>query len=693
MRQKVQIIIIIGMVFLYGSTAYGEQETGNNSYQLETLTVTAQKREENPQKIPMSIDVLSSIAIEDAGINNTIDLTRFSPNVHMKNNYTEHVVVIRGISSFSASTYSPASLYVDDVSYSLVHMQNLELFDIERAEILKGPQGTLYGRNSESGVVNIITKQPGKHFEAKVFGEYQSYNTFRSGVNISGPLIEDRLALGGAFQYKSSDGFIKNEHNGDDQAADLEHISGRASMRWTPGDFWDITFIADFMDKDDHIGGYRFIDGPNETEPYKVRKDVSEYYNGEGNTQTLRTRFKGNNFNFLSVSSLLNYKLDRLADSDLFDNPANGRMSIFKIDQRQYSQEFRISSVRDSAFEWLVGLYGFIEETCFDFDYDMISKNKKIMHPVTDIDAKGVAAFGQGTYTLFDRLHLTAGVRFEYQDMEGHLNDGVRKENLEKDLDFTEVLPKFSTAYDISKEITAYASISRGYLTGGYNWAMKPTRDTFHYDPEYTLNYESGIKTTWMDGMLMANLSLFYIDISDKQVTEFDPKTSQKTIENAAKAHSQGVELQFKAAPVQGVNIFAGLGYTEAEFDDFTAIEWNDSHTALIENDYNGKDLPYAPRFNYNVGIQYRSGSGYFCRADLFGTDRFYGDPGNTAEQESYQTVNLRIGYEGDHYDVYLWADNVFDEEYLTYVSPYDKHTIGLDGAPGTFGIKVNYRF
>ena len=264
------VFLILASFYLYTETVVIAQEKSEkavedsgsiekrsgSTYELETMTVTAQKREENVQDVPISMSVFSDIQLEDAGIENTFDLTQFSPNLHMQNNYSEHVIVIRGISSFNTSIYSPAGYYVDDVSYPLHYMHNAELFDVERAEILRGPQGTLYGRNSESGVINIITRQPDNEFRGKVFGEYGNYNTFRSGANISGPIISDKLYMGVAVQHKASDGYVENKFNDNDKAADVDHETGRATLRWTPADIWDISLIADIMDTDDHAAGY-----------------------------------------------------------------------------------------------------------------------------------------------------------------------------------------------------------------------------------------------------------------------------------------------------------------------------------------------------------------------------------------------------------------------------------------------------
>jgi iron complex outermembrane receptor protein len=677
-----------------------QKEQARKALELETMTVTAQKREENVQDVPISMDVFSDIQLEDADIEDTSELIRFSPNIHMQQNKLEHVIVIRGISSFATSIYSPAGYYVDDVSYPLHYMHNAELFDVERAEILRGPQGTLYGRNSESGVINIITKQPDNEFRGKVFGEYGNYNTFRSGANISGPIISDKLYMGVTFQYKASDGFVENKFNDDDEANDVEHRNGRATLRWTPADEWDISLIADVMDTDDHAAELRWINGPQKTDPFDVRHDSAEYSRQDGNGQTLRVKYSGDSFNVLSVSSLLYYKHDYLTEMDLWDDPMNKMEYLCSYKDRQYSQELRVSSPQNSEpFEWLVGVYGFKEETDLEYKCDMVSAGMVLTNPFTDIDISGYATFGQGTYTPFERVHLTAGLRFDHQGLDGHLKDEIVGVTYEKDQDYDEWLPKFSVSYDlmddVMDDVMTYVSASKGYIVGGYNpYCTIPTKETFTYDPEYTWNYEAGIKSSWLDNKLMVNLAIFYIDIDDKQVSEVDHNSYAFVIKNAAKAHSQGVELELQARPIQGLDLFAGFGYTEAKFDDFTATEWNDTYTALVQKDYENNYLQYAPKYTYNLGVQYRHGSGFFGRVDLFG-DKFYGNYANTAEQSSYETVNLRIGYECEHFDFILWGKNVFDEEYLTYVTlaGYGDYNAGADGPPQTFGATLTYRF
>lgn len=690
--------------------AVAEEKKVQKEYELETMTVTSQKREEDVQEVPMSISVFSDIQIEDAGIENTLELTRFTPNLYMGKSGPVNQLIIRGISPYDIDTsiYSPAGFYVDDVSFPLNYMQNADLFDIERIEVLKGPQGTLYGRNSESGVINIITKQPDNEFRGKVFGEYGSYDTehgsspsYRAGGSISGPMVRDKLYLGLAGQWENSDGFIKNEYNNDDEARKIDHINGRGTLRWTPTNKWDISFIADAMDTDDGFGYYRFMTGQNKTDRYKINWDDNHYSEQQGNGQTLRAKYEGDSFNLLSVSGRRYYQHQYVIDCGCSADPSYTGDSYKKYENDQLSEEIRVSSPNDSrAFEWLLGVYGFKEETDIDFDHPMVGQRN------TDMDTDGYAVFGQGTYTFFDRLHLTAGLRYDHQDLEGKqeykfidmMTGTPQALNYGKDLDYDEVLPKFSIAFDFTGDIMAYASASKGYLTGGYNYGLARDLESFCYDPEYTWDYEAGLKTAWIDRKVIANLSFFYIDIEDKQVYEaVYPHIMEMEIKNAAEAHSMGIELELQARPVQGLDVFAGFGYTDTEVDDWTATEivgYNPDWTPMMGTyDYEGKDLPHAPEYTYNLGVQYRHQSGFFGRADFLGIGSFYCDAKNKVKEDAYELVNLRMGYEREHFDIIFWCKNVFDEGYETMKYDWAGDELVQDGEPRMFGATLTYRF
>jgi iron complex outermembrane receptor protein len=405
----------------------------------------------------------------------------------------------------------------------------------------------------------------------------------------------------------------------------------------------------------------------------------------------------GDAFNLLSVTGRRDYEQKVALDTDLSPLPTMGSHS-FKMEDDLLSEELRISSPNNRGpFEWLAGLYGFKEETDIDFKSQAFGNRK------TDIDIQGYAVFGQGTYTLFDRLHLTAGLRYDYIDLEGNqiyefidpMTGILQSLNFGKDFDNDEFLPKFSMAYDFTDNIMTYASVSKGYLAGGYHYSAATSEENFTYDPEYTWNYEIGTKTSWLNNKLMANLSAFYIDIKDKQVSEFDLMLGAMQITNAAEAHSMGVELELQARPMQGLDVFAGFGYTKAKIDDWIATEMDMSTwpPGIIQYDYENKDLPNAPKYTYNLGIQYRHLSGFFGRVDILGTGSFYCDAKNRVKEDGYELVNLRLGYEIEHFDIIFWCKNVFDEEYETMKVEWGPSVVGIDGEPRMFGATVTYRF
>ena len=661
-----------------------QEEKVHEGYKMEPITVTAQKREENVQDIPISADVFSDIQLEGAGIQDVTELTLFSPNVFMRQSINQEIITIRGIQSFGGSLTGPAGVFVDDVSYPLIFMQNTDLLDIERIEVLRGPQGTLYGKNTESGVVNIITKQPDNELRGRVFEEYGNYNTFRGGGHASGPIVRDKLYLGLSVLGESSDGYMENEFNDDDETADMYHENGRGVLRWTPTDRWDMSFIAGVYNHNDGYGYMRFMDGPNKSDRHKIRWDGDNYWKRKNNSQALRIKYEGDRFNVVSLTGRNDYETEFRNDGDfspvdLFPD------QVWKFENDMLSQEIRVSSPKDSGpFQWLGGLYGFTEETDVKAEFVFQSKD-------TDIETNGYAVFGQGTYTFFDRLHLTTGLRYDHLEMEGEqkFTKGMEAQNkYDKDLDYDEILPKGSLAFDFTDDIMSYLTVSKGYLAGGYLYAFADNQDNLTYDPEYTMNYEAGIKTVWLDGKLMANAAVFYIDIQDKQVLEWIPDLpGMRRVTNAADAHSQGVELKLHARPAQGLDIFGGFGYSEAEFDDWIAPEPRGR-----TYDYNGKRMPYAPKYTFNAGIQYCHMAGFFVRADILGVGDFYTETKNDIKIDSHEVINLRLGFQGEHFDIVACGKNIFDKGYMVDKAFFINHLV-QDGAPRTIGLTMTYRF
>jgi len=699
--KKVCNLIWLGLLSLCCATGsiFAQEQEKQQELKLETMTVTAQKREGNIQETPLSISAFSEETLNEAGIDDLTQVPRFSPNVYLKRNS----IVIRGVSQYYGAKVSAVGFYLDGVSLPFEGIFSSELFDIERIEVLKGPQGTLYGKNSEAGVVNIITKQPGNEFSAKLFGEFGWNDTefgmnpvYRTGGTINSPIIKDKLFFRISGKLENDDGYVQNIYNDDDQACDDDNYNGRIALRWTPRDRLDVSLTADAMSQDYGTAYTRYVDGSLDEGRSRVSNDGPYTGEREGNGQTLRIKYAGDGYDLVSITGRRTAKEDSDYDFDI-SSISSWAMESYVVDEStSYSQEIRLSSTQSgNPFQWLLGVYAFDEE--MDIYQSKTSSSGDTARD-TDVDSFGYALFGQGTYTFFERLHLTAGLRYDYSDFEGEqfLSTSAGDSVYAEDFDNGELLPKLSVAYDFSDNIMAYTSLARGYLTGGYNCKWATSVDNLTYEPEYTWNYELGLKSTWLDQRLITNISAFYIDMKDKQVAEWDTSSqsaSIKQIRNAANAYSAGVEFDMKARLAQGLDLFAGFGYTQAKIDDWMSWELDSTTGQSYQYDYQDKRLPNVPEYTYNLGVQYRHLSGIFIRADWLGTGSLYSDSKNTAEEDGYQLVNLRAGYETEKFDVYVWCKNIFDEEYLTVKYASSGSLTGSDGDPRIFGVTVTYRF
>lgn len=681
--------LVCMVVFSVGSSQ--AQEKSTDECQLESVTVTAQKREENLQDVAISMDVFSGMQLEDANVSGFAELTRYSPNLFSTPNIDNKSIVIRGVSSINTVLSPAAGLFVNDISYPLNRMQNPDLIDVERIEILRGPQGTLYGKNTESGAINIVTKQPGNEVRGKVFGEYGFYDAphgnvpiYRAGVSMGGPIQKDKLFVGVAFQVKESDGYVKNLFNGNEKTAETDHKNGQITLRWKPVEKWDISFISNIFENNDGYGQLRFENGIGESDFHEIDWNGGNNWKDENNGQVIRAKYSGDNFELLSITSRSDSRMEITNDADF--GPRDFQNQDFVFDNTTLNQEIRFSSPDDGKkFKWVCGLFGSKEKT----DAKSETPAYKAVRN-TDIENESIAVFGQGTYTLYDRLHLTAGIRYEHQESEGKQhNQFAAVPYYSKSDSNDEFLPKASVSFDVTEEVMTYVTIAKGFLSGGYDFHMANGEDDLQYFPEYIKSYEAGVKATVFDNRLVLNLAVFHLDIEDKQIIQWPAGQSPMLREtsNAAEASSNGFELEIKARPVRGLDLFAGFGYTKSKFD-----EWVAERQSGGTYDYKDNYLPNVPRYTFNAGVQYRAPNGLFLRTDLLGTGKYYSDSENTQKVDGYETINMKIGFERENYDIVFWGKNVFDEEYVTSrVNYFD--SLVHDGEPRSCGVTVTYRF
>ena len=332
-----------------------------------------------------------------------------------------------------------------------------ELLDLERVEVLRGPQGTLYGRNTEAGAINLITKKPGNKREGKASVFYSNYDSQNYLASVGGPLVQDKLFFRISGNYFFSDGYVDNKYTGSDKSDDMDDQNGRAVLRWKPADAWDINFSTEFLRYRDGYDSFGSLD-----DAHNVYTDFEGSEDQDAISNALRIEYHGKLFSFTSISVLRHWEHDLENDMDF--TPMDFMRWYLEHDFDTLSQEIRLASPKDSGpLKWLLGTYYFNEEKDIVNTYDMrqgfpawgLPPYKQIQE--SDLDAEGYAFFGQATYSLFDRLDITAGVRYEhekkaldfseYYDQDLSMFGMIPQTREPDDEKFDEWLPKFALAY------------------------------------------------------------------------------------------------------------------------------------------------------------------------------------------------------------------------------------------------------
>ena len=653
-----------------------QEENARGEHELETMTVTAQKQEENVQEVPISVSVLSGRELEDHNIDGLWKMADFVPNLMIFDTGMSSLFsqpTMRGISAPATTFASSVGLYVDGVPILASPGFATGLLDVERVEVLRGPQGTLYGKNTEAGAINIITRQPDNTLRGKIMAQGGEDKKGLLAATVSGPILEDRLFFSLSGQYDRKDGFVENTLRGE-KDDDRQKWYGRGQLCWLPVDNLDMSLIISRLSSDEGgssmNGSSALFDmlGLPTPPKHEVSSNMEPIRRADDDIQSLKVKYDfSENFSLTSISS--RKATDWYAEADFDFSPMTMMHAYLDSEVWRLSQELRLNWESDH-FKWLVGLYA--DKDKVEFKQGNILTGNKTSD--RDFNGHSYAVFGQLNYALTDALHVIGGLRYEkqYMDFDDYLL------GISEDASWEEVSPKIALKYSFTPQVAAYASVAQGYRSGGFNRATDdPQFKT--YDPEKLWSYEIGVKTSFWDNRIILNADVYYMDIKDMQVEEWvTPFITYMT--NAAKATGKGGELELQANVARGLSLMAGFGYCDITFDSF--------QDAL--GDYAGNDNPFAPEYTFNLGAQYRHYSGFYVRGDLIGYGKMYLDKANKNEKDAYELVNAKIGYETEHFDVYLYAENLFDTNHDTenYWGFYDIYS-----DPREIGLQLVYRF
>lgn len=661
----IKLSVIASILLTYNLSA---KETKN----LEEVTVTAQKNEENVQNVPISMSVFNDIQLEDQSISNIEDIGKYSPNLFFFNTGQQGLLSpsIRGIAASVISYSTPVSLYVDGVPTmsSFGFADGLE--DIERIEVLKGPQGTLYGKNSEAGVINVITKKPDNETKGKFHTKLGNNGKKEYGLNISGPIIEDKFYMGISYKHNEKDGFIKDTKTGE-YINHKENDYGKVNLRYTPSDKLDISLIASKS---------KNKNGAHDWAKAGQDKNPTSSSNLKGSStpsiETLALNIDydlDSNTKIKSITTKRVHKDKAILDNDLSAQTIRHFYRDYKFDT--LSQELRLEK-KFNTTNVVAGIYLDKEKD------DLFLKRITMMDPSganskpQKLSSQTMSLFTNIIHPINDKLTINAGIRYDKEKKDIKIDDS----NISIENNWKNISPKLSLQYNINNKSMTYATVAKGYRSGGFN-PYASTNDKESYDEENLTSYEIGYKAMFLENTLKVNTALYYMNIDDMQVQEM-PTPGIVYIVNAASATSKGFELEVEALLNNEFTLFASGGYNKTTFDKFKDNS----------GDYSGNYNPYAPKYNFNLGIQYRNDKGYYARADINGYGKTYFDSANKYSQEAYELVNAKIGYEQDNYDIYLYSNNIFNKNHDA-TNAYFNGTTTIYKEDREVGIQLTYRF
>ena len=652
---------------------------------LDPITVTARRREEAEIDVPISFSVIDGDDLPTFSIDPGADIARNAPNVNFID-FAEpgsSFANIRGIGPLGA----PLNSLDNSVGFSVNGVATSSfgfapnLLDVERVEVLRGPQGTLFGRNALGGAINVVTNPADGERAFRLSGEVGSDGYIRTEALAAGWLAPDLLAARGVIRYQDFDGDIENQVIGGDEGA-AEITAGRATLRLTPGSDWDVTLIGGF-DRETR-NDPRFLPR-DRTDPPVSGADILT----SGERRLIDTSLNvSRTFSGFTVTSLTGFQQINQevvaddADAFLFAaitglppetfNDPDADFTLVDTDERLLSQEFRINSLEGAEIGWVVGV------NYFRSDFDQIGETQSnliaTLNGTTDveIDSQTFAAFADASAPVpfVENVTLSGGVRVAHDiqdfrsDFESNGFPGiVPRFSQQGDFSETYVTGRAAISYDWSDAIISYVSAARGYASGGFpraqvNAPLGIPEPLFR--PATVWTYEAGIHTSLLNQRVRLDGSVFFNDVSDGQLISFNSNTFTFAFENQD-YRSYGFEIEGRAVVVPGLEVNGGVGFTETELVNVA----EDSVTGAVE----GNGIPNAANLTANAGVRalYPAEElGVFGDIFVNASYQFVGareaDIANSFELAPYHLVDTEIGWQSDHVRTYGFIRNAFDE-------------------------------
>lgn len=632
--------------------------------QIEEIIVTADFRGRLARELPASVSIFDAGQLDKLAVQHFEELVGIVPNLNWSGDgHRARYFQIRGVGELEQYEGAPnpsVGFLIDDIDFSGIGTV-ATLFDIERAEVLRGPQGTRYGANALAGLIYLQSTEPTAQRNGRVEVDAGSDQLFSAGIAFGGSLnAADTALYRVSAHHFRSDGFRDNPWLDRTDTNARDETTFRARLAIDPSDTLAIRVAAFYADIDNGYDAFALDDS------YTVMSDKPgrDAQRSLGASVDL-TWSPSEHTRLRSISSLADSDIDFSFDAD-WGNPASWApvtydyVTLTERKRRTFSQELRLESA-SGPLAWLAGLYAQRLEDELDarnlgdyYDpfYDFAATlDDRLQSDYTSLSA---AAFGQLEWALDDVTRLTIGLRVERRSVEYSDSNG-----LVEDPDETLAGGEISITRDHGEQFSSYVALSRGYKAGGFNLGFVP-EGRREFSGEAMWNLEAGIRSFWLERSLRFNLSVFYSERRDQQVrTSFqadpgDPASFVFFTDNAAEGETVGLEADVRWFAGEQWEFYATLGLLDASFSEFVTPQV----------DLTGRDQAHAPGYTFAGGAAWRHPGGWFARADVSGKDAFYFDVSHDQESEAYALVNLRAGYDTGTWSAELWARNIFARRY-----------------------------
>lgn len=656
---------------------------------LDSIVVSSIKHPSASWTMPVASTTIDAQMMERRQMNEMKDFTASIPNFIMVDRDTRLTssVFVRGVGSLINTP--GVAMYVDGVPHFEKSSFDISLTEIEKVEFLRGPQGTLFGRNAMGGIILVHTTSPFRRQGTRLRLTYGSFNDQRITVSHLNK-INQAFAYGITADYNHSDGFIHNNYN-NEKADKLNAASLNGRMEWRPRTNLSLRLVNGF----EYVkqGAFAYGDVNGETNGVdSVNINHESYYDRRIYDTGLQVDFHNTYFWLRSQTSL--QLLDDTYNVDQDASPRDLYYAVQSEKQRLLSEEINIKNVTAGRYNWNFGLFAFSHAIDRSTDVFINMANPAYqLEKRYDDDSRGIAFYHQSQLQLTSQLILEAGIRYDRERANSIHTENkltadtvVLRNQYDSPLTFSQWTPRISLQYRFNRDNQLYATWAKGYKTGGFNTVFEEEQERT-FGPEKSWNYEIGGKAAFWNRRLFAEFALFYIDMQNQQVKQLIDMQGVK-IFNAGSSVSKGAEISLKAIPSPSASFTLSYGFTHATFSRYTYSS---------EADYTGNYLPFVPRHTLSAGgdftVPFRSAFSDRLRlqANYTGMGEMYWHENNRVKQPFYGLLNASVGVEKGRLNLTLWTKNIMNSSYLGYYFEASGRRLGKPGKPFTAGISLGY--